>query len=119
VEIKPIVSSLWFNKTGPVLICLQIAFTLALVVNAIFLIDVRLEKMNQPLGIDTENIFSLSSMLVTPVEDHQAFMKRDMEAIRAIPGVVDATPVLTVLHSGSGACLSSMTIWNALQMLTL
>jgi putative ABC transport system permease protein len=101
VEIKPIVSSLWFNKTGPVLICLQIAFTLALVVNAIFLIDVRLEKMNQPLGIDTENIFSLSSMLVTPVEDHQAFMKRDMEAIRAIPGVVDATPVLTVLHSGS------------------
>jgi putative ABC transport system permease protein len=101
MEIKPIVSSLWQNKTGPILISLQIAFTLALVVNAMFLVTTRLAKIDRPLGIDHKNIFNLSSVLVTPVEDREAFIKRDMAAIRAIPGVVDATPVLTILQSGS------------------
>lgn len=101
MEIRPILSALLRNKTGPVLVTLQIAFTLAVVVNALFLINTRIEKMNRPLGIDVDNIVNVSSVLVTPRDDMEAFVKRDVEAIRHIPGVVDATPILTFLQSGS------------------
>lgn len=101
MEIRPILSALAQNKTGPILLCLQIALTLAVVVNAMFLINTRLEKMDRPLGIDIDNIVNMSSVLVTPVDDIESFVKRDLTAIRNIPGVIAATPVLTFLQSGS------------------
>lgn len=101
MEVRPILSALWRNKTGPVLIVLQIALTLGVVVNAVFLIDTRLDKMSLSLGIDSENIFSLSSILVTPVPNMYDFIRDDLDAIRAIPGVRSATVMLTVPHSGS------------------
>ncbi|MCB1692051.1 MAG: ABC transporter permease [Pseudomonadales bacterium] len=101
MEIRPILSAMWQNKTGPVLISLQIAFTLAVVVNAMFLINVRIEKMDRPVGIDTPNIYNLSTVPTVPVEGVRDFIERDMAAIRSIPGVVDASPVLTFLQGGS------------------
>ena len=102
MEFGPILRALTRSKTGPVLIALQIAFTLAVVVNALFMINARLEKMARPVGIDADNIVNISSTLISDASiDMKAFVKRDMEAIRAIPGVVDATPILTVLQSGS------------------
>lgn len=102
MEIGPILRALSRSKTGPILIALQIAFTLAVVVNALFLINARLEKMARPVGIDADNIVNVIFTLVTPLAmDEKAFVQRDLDAIRAIPGVVDATPILTLLQSGS------------------
>ncbi len=49
---RPMVSALLRNKTGPLLVALQIAFTLAIVINALFIILQRVEKMNRATGID-------------------------------------------------------------------
>lgn len=96
----PILKSIWRNKTGPVLICVQIAFTLALVVNAMFLIKVHEDLMQQPLGIDTDNIYTFNVGQADPREDIEAFIKNDLEAIRELPEVIDATPVLNYFHDG-------------------
>ena len=52
----PIVSALMRNKIGPVLVALQIAVTLAIVINALFIIMQRIEKMNRDSGIDVNNV---------------------------------------------------------------
>ena len=53
---RPMMSSLMRSKTGPVLVALQIAVTLAIVINALFIISQRVEKMNRETGIDVPNV---------------------------------------------------------------
>ncbi len=52
----PMMSSLMRNKTGPMLVALQIAVTLAIVINSLFRILQRVEKMNRDTGIDVNNV---------------------------------------------------------------
>ena len=52
------------NRTGPILICLQIALTLALVVNSIFIIQLQMEKIARPLGTDIDNTAIFNVALV-------------------------------------------------------
>ena len=53
MEIGPIWRASLRNKTGPILIAIQIALTLAVLVNAVFIIQQRIEKINRPTGMDT------------------------------------------------------------------
>ncbi len=102
MEIRPIASSIMRNRTGPILICLQIALTLALVVNSVFIIRLQIERISQPLGTDTENIAIFNVALVDPLEDMEPFIKNDLEAIRRIPGIVDITILGQPIHGGGG-----------------
>jgi putative ABC transport system permease protein len=92
---------MWRNKTGACLISLQIAVTLAVVVNALFIINGRLEKMQRPVGVDSENIFNMRTVALGENVNFEHFVTQDLEAIRNISGVVAATPILTYLQSGS------------------
>ena len=47
MRLHPIASALGRNKTGLILIALQVALTLAIVVNSLFIILQRLEKMGR------------------------------------------------------------------------
>ena len=51
MEIRPILSAMWRNRTGSVLVALQIALTLAIVVNCMFLAKNRIDFMSRPSGI--------------------------------------------------------------------
>ncbi|MGI9220324.1 MAG: ABC transporter permease [Woeseiaceae bacterium] len=102
MEIGPTLSAIRRNKTGPILICLQIALTLALVVNSIFLINLELEKIAKPLGTDVENTAVFNVALVDPLENMEPFVKNDLNEIRHIPGIIDATVVSQPLHTGGG-----------------
>jgi putative ABC transport system permease protein len=90
------------NRTGPILICLQIALTLALVVNSALIIRLQIEKISQPLGTDTENTAVFNVALVDPLDDMEPFIKNDLEEIRNIPGIVDATILGQPMHGGGG-----------------
>ena len=57
MDIKPILSSLRRSPTGAILVALQIALALAIVVNSLFIIVQRFEKVNRDPGIDMQNIF--------------------------------------------------------------
>lgn len=101
--LRPMISSLLRNKTGPVLVALQIAITLAIVINSLFIIIQRIDKMNRPTGIDVENV------IVTYVRgfgsdfDVASSITEDIELIRSVPGVVAASVSNHVPLSGSGS----------------
>jgi putative ABC transport system permease protein len=90
MEVRPILSTLKRNKIGAMLVALQIALTLAVVANALAVIQHHWTDMTRPSGVDEANIFSMSNQWVGATEDLAARTEADLAALRALPGVVDA-----------------------------
>lgn len=90
MEIGPIWRALTRNKSSYILIALQIAVTMALMVNAIAIIQERSRMMARPSGADEANIFQLFSTSFDPQLEHQAMVESDLETIRNFPGVRNA-----------------------------
>lgn len=103
LDVIPIIKSLWRNKTGPLLIILQLSLTIAVVSSALFVVSERIAKIERPSGLVENELFKLWMRQNSPDSDMEQIAKRDMEIIRAIPGVIDATPISTVPLSGSGS----------------
>ena len=101
-EVGPILRALLRNKVGAILIALQIAFTMTIVVNAIYIIHERSEKMKRPSGIDEANSFYLSSVGFTNDFNTLVTIKEDLNLIRSLEGVVDAIQINAVPMSNSG-----------------
>lgn len=102
MELCPLLSAMLRSKTGPILIALQIAITLAIVTNALFIINQRAEKMNRPTGMDTDRLIFATSVGFGTAYDHMATMREDLDALRGIPGVADAAYINRIPLSGSG-----------------
>lgn len=102
MEIRPIYSALMRNKAGLALIVLQVAITLAVVCNSLFIILDRAERVGRPSGMDEENTFMIRSLGFTANFDLASTVREDLEAIRAIPGVVAATTTNTTPMSRGG-----------------
>jgi putative ABC transport system permease protein len=90
------------NRTGAVLIALQIALTLAIVINSAFIIQQRSDRIERPTGLDEANTAVFYTTLFEPNADQRQLYRDDLEAIRAIPGVVATTHSNSVPASGSG-----------------
>src|SRR5512145_2608821 len=103
MELRPILSSMLRNKTGAILVGLQIALTLAVVANSVFIIMQRVEKIGRPPGIDSENLFFVQSYGFGPNYDQRDTVRRDIDMIRALPGVVSASPINGIPLSGGGS----------------
>jgi putative ABC transport system permease protein len=101
--IRPIVSALLRNSAGAILVSLQIAITLAIVVNAVYLTYPRVSLVGRPTGIDDQNIFSFTVEGFEKDFDFIAMVREDMALLRQMPGVVDAAPMHQVPLSGSGS----------------
>ena len=84
-EFGPILRTLWRNKTGALLIMLQTALTLAIVVNAAFIITQRQAKIDRPTGVDEANTFTLSVIPIQAGDKHYADVERDMIALNQLP----------------------------------
>jgi len=99
----PMISSLMRNKTGAILVALQIAVAMAIVINSLYIIVQRVEKMNRDSGIDVDNV------IVTYVRgfgtgfDVVDSITNDIDLIKSIPGVLAATVSNQVPLSGSGS----------------
>ncbi len=103
MAIRPILSAMLRNKTGAILVALQIAITLAVVTNALFIINQRLEKIGRPSGMDTDNILFVQSYAYSPNYNHKVTIQEDLELIRATPGVIAASPINGIPLSGGGS----------------
>jgi putative ABC transport system permease protein len=90
MQFRPILSALRRNKVGAFLIALQMAVTLAILCNALFIIQQRLSLMARPSGVDEANVFTLSNQWVGTPDDLSARLNGDLAAMRSLPGVVDA-----------------------------
>lgn len=102
MQFGPIWRAMMRNKTGAILIALQMAVTLAIMVNAISIIQERAVAMDRPSGIDEPNIFYLSSVGFSESFNEQVTIEEDLRALRAMPGVVDAIQSNAIPLSGSG-----------------
>ena len=101
-DLGPIFRSLLRNKLGALLIALQIALTLAIITNAAFIISERAADIARPSGLDEPNTAMFVTNLFDSSADQDQIRRDDMEALRAIPGVVAATPTQSIPISGSG-----------------
>lgn len=101
-DIGPIFRSLLRNKLGVILIALQIALTLAIVTNAAFIISERSADIARPSGLDESNTAMFITNLFDSNIDQRQLYRDDLEAIRAIPGVLAAAPTQSMPISGSG-----------------
>ena len=61
MEIRPILSALMRSKVSMILIGLQVALTLAIVCNALFIIGQRLDHMDRPSGMNEADTFMFGS----------------------------------------------------------
>jgi len=94
MQIKPILSAMRHHKAGVMLIALQIALTLAIVCNALFIIQQRLAHLSEPTGIDEANVFVISNQWANQSSEQQTDVQiqADMAALRRLPSVRDASP---------------------------
>lgn len=102
MEFRPVLNALMRNKTGLLLIVLQVAITLAIVCNSVFIILQRIEKVNRPSGMDEANLFTVTSLGFATDFDLPGTLRQDLDALRSIPGVVDATTINSVPLSQGG-----------------
>ncbi|MGX9217380.1 ABC transporter permease [Massilia varians] len=106
MEIKPILSALMRNKTGPILVALQVALSLAILANALHVVNERREVAARPSGLLDEAAtfyFNVRNLNSDGPEQMLATMKREAEVLRAVPGVVSVANVSQMPISGSGS----------------
>jgi putative ABC transport system permease protein len=87
MELRPIFSALMRSKTGALLIAMQVALTLAILGNALYIVADRLAIAARPTGADEANTFFYRSYVFREGVDVPAMLDADLARIRAIPGV--------------------------------
>jgi len=103
LQIKPILAALKRHKAGTVLIALQIALTLAIVCNALFIISQRLDRIHRPTGLVEDEIMAIQTRFVGTEENNAGpLIKADLVALRQLPGVQDAIAINSYPLRGGG-----------------
>jgi len=90
VELRPILSGMRRNKVGAILIALQMAVTLAILCNGLFIIQQRLALSRRPSGADEDSIVVVANHWVGYPSDLSARLQTDLSTLRLLPGIVDA-----------------------------
>jgi putative ABC transport system permease protein len=102
-NVRPIVSALLRNRTGAVLVALQMSLALGVLVNAVYVVKQRVDKVSRVTGMDDPNILVVASSGFGRNYDHEASMREDVEYLRSVPGVIGAAAMSWVPLSGGGS----------------
>lgn len=103
LHLRPILSALLRNRTGALLVAMQVAIALAVLVNALYIVTTRIEKMGRPTGMDVDNIFVVQSAGFTARYDLKTSIQQDLAWLRSQPGVIAATSTNAIPLSGGGS----------------
>ncbi|HYD79432.1 MAG TPA: FtsX-like permease family protein [Paucimonas sp.] len=111
MEIRPILSALLRSKTAPLLVAIQVALSLAILANALYIVNQRLAASARPSGIEDEaNVVHILSMPLEKPSHNEAMaqQQRELEALRVVPGVVSAawTNQMPMSRSGSSTTIT-------------
>jgi len=105
MEIRPILSALMRSKTGAVLVAVQVAISLAILANTLYIVNQRQAVAARPTGVAAENdIFyvSIQNMERGSHERQLAEQKRQAALLRALPGVMSVAQTSQAVLSRSG-----------------
>jgi putative ABC transport system permease protein len=89
MRIHPVFSAMRRNKVGATLIGLQIAVTLAILCNALFIVQQHLAQLARASGTDEADLLAIANDWIGTA-DHASQVRNDVAALRAMPGVVGA-----------------------------
>ena len=97
MTVHPILAALRRHKVAVLLMVLQIALTLAIVANAIFIIGQRIEHMNRPTGMDENDLIRIMQQWpaapsgddAATIEQLDALQRTDLDTLRSLPDVQD------------------------------
>ena len=105
MEIRPILSALLRSKTGPVLVAVQVALSLAILTNALHIVQVRQAVSARTSGLTAEpDVFALQ---IRPLqrgghEELLALQASETATLRAVPGVMSVAGASQMPLSRSG-----------------
>lgn len=109
-QIKPILAALGHHRGATTLIVLQIALSLAIVCNALSVVQQRVAHLSRPTGIDESHIGVIHNQWLGrhSLTEESALVRTDLAVLRALPGVVDAYADYTYPAVGPLAALLSV-----------
>lgn len=103
MEILPILSTLRRHKITAFLVIIEIALTCAIVCNAVFIINQRLDRMNMQSGVDEHNLLHIELADIGVTKDEKARTAEDLAALRQIPGVAHVASLNQVPFGNSSS----------------
>jgi len=105
MDIRPILSTLMRHKIASLLIVLEIALSCAIVCNALFLIDERLDRINMPSGIAEGELVRIQAASMRQLGDDEAISasvtREYLDVLRRVPGVKSAGIANQIPFGGS------------------
>jgi putative ABC transport system permease protein len=101
LEIRALLSALWRNKTGPLLVSAQVAITLAVLVNVAYVVEQRIEQINKPTGLDVDNIFWFYTQSTSNDYPYATAVTADLNYLNSLPEVVAAATTQSMPETGS------------------
>jgi len=110
MDFIPIISTLRRHRTASILIILEIAFTCAIVCNAVFVIRQRLAAMDRASGVVEDEIVRIQIAGIGKKTDPGVVTRQDLEALKAVPGVKSVAVTNMVPFGGSSWNTSVSTI---------
>ncbi|MYM28889.1 FtsX-like permease family protein [Duganella sp. CY15W] len=105
MEIRPILSALLRNKTGPILVAVQVALSLGILANALHIVQVRQAVSARASGVESEpDVFALyvRHLKQGGHEEQLASQRTDTAAMRSVSGVVGVALTSQMPLSRSG-----------------
>jgi putative ABC transport system permease protein len=78
------------HTLGALLIASQMALTLAILCNAVFIIHERVAITQRPSGMNEQNLFVMHNEWLRTTDDARARLETDLALVRKLPGVIDA-----------------------------
>jgi len=109
MEFGPIWRASLRNKTGALLVVLQVAFTMALIVNAVAIAERQARVMHRTSGVDEPNVFHVRSSAYARDFNNRNSIEEDLRLIRGLPGVRAAIQINAVPISGGGMGMALQT----------
>ncbi len=112
MEIRPIISALLRNKVAPLLVAVQIAISLAILANALYIVNLRLAAASRPTGLSDEK--STFYTLVSSNRELTSEGKLDQtqhffQVISSVPGVLSVANV-NEMPMGLSSSISSISV---------
>jgi len=106
MEIRPILSAMLKNRTGPLLVAVQVAISLAILANALFIVQQRIAASERPSGVADERNTGYVSVRPLRKLSHPEILaeqRRQEALLRGIAGVKAVTWASQMPLSRSGS----------------
>ena len=101
IALGPMISTMLRQKYAMTMLVLQIALTLAVISNGLFIASQRLEILQRTSGIDENNTFVLTSSGFTENFNPHTSIQTDLAELRQMPNVINAVATYSFPFSGS------------------